>query len=47
MTKEEILQEKYKRTLEEIADIELTADKSRRLRWRELQKVKKWLESIL
>ena len=46
MTKEEV-QEKYNKTLDEIADIELTADKSKRQRWRELQKIKKWLESKL
>jgi len=42
----EIFREKWDRTLKEISDIELTNDKSKRLRWRELQKVKKWLESI-
>lgn len=46
MIKEEI-QEKYNKTLDEIADIELTADKSKRQRWRELQKIKKRLESKL
>lgn len=39
MTKEKI-QEKYNKTLDEIVDIELTADKSNQLRWRELQKIK-------
>lgn len=46
MTPEEI-KEKYKKTLKEISDIELTNDKSRRVRWRELQKVKKWLKSLM
>ena len=46
MTKEEAL-EKYRKTLKEIADIEFTADKTRRQRWRELQKIKKWLETVL
>lgn len=36
---------KYRLTLKEISDIEFTSDKTRRLRWRELQKIKKWLES--
>ncbi len=46
MTPEEI-QEKYNKTLEEISDIELNNDKDRRGRWRELQKIKRWLESKL
>lgn len=46
MTQEEKL-EKYEKVLDEISDIELTADKSRRIRWRELQKIKKWLKSKL
>ena len=32
---EEKIQEKYNKTLDEIADIELIADKSKRLKWRE------------
>jgi hypothetical protein len=43
-TKEDVIN-KYRLTLKEISDIELTSDKTRRLRWRELQKIKKWLES--
>ena len=44
-TKEDVL-DRYRKTLKEIQDIELTSDKSRRERWRELQKIKKWLESM-
>lgn len=43
-TREDIIN-KYRLTLKEISDIEFTSDKTRRLRWRELQKIKKWLES--
>lgn len=43
-TKEDVIN-KYRLTLKEISDIEFTSDKTRRLRWRELQKIKKWLES--
>lgn len=43
-TREDVIN-KYRRTLKEISDIEFTSDKIRRLRWRELQKIKKWLES--
>ena len=43
-TKEDVIN-KYRLTLKEISDIESTSDKNRRLRWRELQKIKKWLES--
>ena len=43
MTRKEII-DKYKRCLKEIHQIELTSDKSKRLRWRELQKVKKWMK---
>lgn len=43
--KEDVL-DRYRKTLKEIQDIELTSDKSRRERWRELQKIKKWLESM-
>lgn len=43
-TREDVIN-KYRLTLKEISDIEFTSDKTRRLRWRELQKIKKWLES--
>ena len=43
-SKEDVLN-RYRETLKEIKDIELTSDKSRRKRWRELRKIKKWLES--
>lgn len=43
-TREDVIN-KYRQTLKEISDIEFTSDKTRRLRWRELQKIKKWLES--
>ena len=43
-TREDVIN-KYKLTLKEISDIEFTSDKTKRLRWRELQRIKKWLES--
>ena len=43
-TREDVIN-KYRLTLKEISDIEFTSDKTRRLRWRELQRIKKWLES--
>jgi hypothetical protein len=43
-TREDVIN-KYRLTLKEISDIEFTSDKTRRLRWRELQKIRKWLES--
>ena len=43
-TREDVINE-YRLTLKEISDIEFTSDKTRRLRWRELQRIKKWLES--
>jgi hypothetical protein len=44
MTQEET-ERKYKIVINEIHNIELTNDKTKRQRWRELQKIKKWLES--
>ena len=47
MTDKEILynlESKYPKVLKEIHDIEMTSDKNRRLRWRELQKLKVWME---
>ena len=43
-TREDVIN-KYRLTLKEISDIEFTSDKTKRLRWRELQKIKRWLES--
>ena len=43
-TREDVIN-KYRLTLKEISDIEFTSDKTKRLRWRELQKIRKWLES--
>ena len=44
MTQKET-ERKYKAVIDEIHNIELTNDKTKRQRWRELQKIKKWLES--
>ena len=43
-TREDVIN-KYRHTLKEMSDIEFTSDKTRRLRWRELHRIKKWLES--
>lgn len=43
-TKEEFLQ-RYKTVCDKIQEIEFPVNKSRRQEWRELQKIKKWLES--
>jgi len=42
-SKEEFLR-RYKLCRKTIHDIELTADKTRRLEWRNLQKVRRWME---
>lgn len=51
MTKEEIekfeIEKKLKMAKDEKHKIELTADKSKRVRWRELNKIIKYYESVL
>lgn len=52
MTKEEFnekfdIEKKLKMAEEELAQIELTADKTKRLRWRELNKIIKHYKAIL
>lgn len=46
MTREEV-ESKLQIVENELKEIELTNDKSRRLRWRELNKIKKYYETIL